>query len=127
MRKTLIITATLAACIACGNSGTTSKEAAASDSTALQSPSALGEWVKPIDGMDGEEGISIMADGKAASINRATLVYEAWTQNGDTLFVSGKSIGNGVTIETADTLLLQGDSLLHMASGEVVFKYGKRK
>lgn len=121
--KTLSVL-TFCACLggmaSCGSQSKPAQEA-------KEEVSALGDWVKPIPGIGGEEGISIMADGKAASINRATLVYESWEQNGDTLFVSGKSIGNGSTGEMTDTLLVQGDSLAHTSGGKVLFKYSKKK
>mgnify|MGYP001043093547 CR=1 FL=1 len=116
--------ACLGAMASCSNQ---SKPASEPAPEAKEEVSALGDWVKPIPGIGGEEGISIMADGKAASINRATLVYESWEQSGDTLFVSGKSIGNGSTCEMTDTLLVQGDSLAHTAGGKILFKYNKKK
>ena len=33
--------------------------------------------------MDGEDGFLLAADGKAASINSATLVYKSWKREGD--------------------------------------------
>lgn len=129
MRNLIVAAACLAGCMACGNGKTapSSLEANGADSIIVEDTTALGDWTKPINGMDGEEGISIMAGGKTASINRSTLVYKAWKQSGDTLFVSGESIGNGTAMEMTDTLLLQGDSLAQLTAGNVVFKYGRKK
>lgn len=77
-----------------------------------------GHWVQPIPGMAGQvQGIDLQEGGKASSINMSTLVYEAWRKEGDRLILSGKSIGNGQTIEfvesyrivdlTADKLVLK--------------------
>ena len=66
-----------------------------------------GAWVEPIPGMTGEQGIKIEEGGIASSINMATLVYESWKQEGDQLFLKGKSIGNGGTFEFTDTMKIQ--------------------
>lgn len=51
------------------------------------------------------QGVTLNADGSARSIGMATLLYERWVLNPDsTLVLFGKSIGNGQTIEFADTL-----------------------
>lgn len=78
-------------------------------------PSIEGSWVEPIPGMsDQEQGFTLGSDGKATSINMATLQYESWKQDGDLLILSGKSIGNHQTISFTDTLVvekLSSDSL----------------
>lgn len=50
------------------------------------------------------QGITLRADGSAASIGMATLLYERWKAEGDQLILGGKSIGNGQTIDFSDTL-----------------------
>ena len=75
----------------------------------------IGAWTKPISGMDGEDGFLLAADGKAASINSATLVYKTWKREGDKLIMDIESIGNGQTIASTDTmnvLKLDKDSLI---------------
>ena len=52
------------------------------------------------------EGFQLNEDGTVASINMATLQYEAWECKDDTLLLSGKSIGNGQTIDFTDTLTI---------------------
>lgn len=57
----------------------------------------------------------LAADGKAASINSATLVYKSWKREGDKLIMDIESIGNGQTIASTDTmnvLKLDKDSLI---------------
>lgn len=94
------------------------------------SMSVVGAWVEPIPGMEGQvQGIKIEEGGNASSINMATLVYESWKQNGDQLILTGKSIGNGQTIEFADTLeiiKLTADSLI-LNKGEMEIQYTKQK
>lgn len=68
----------------------------------------VGSWVEPVPGMpDMEQGFILGSDGKATSINMATLQYEGWEQNGDLLILSGKSIGNRQTISFSDTLVIE--------------------
>ena len=73
-----------------------------------------GTWMQP-SGLPGiEQGFTLEEGGKAASVNMATLQYEAWRLQGSSLILTGKSIGNGQTIAFADTLeieLLTQDSL----------------
>ena len=111
---------------ACGNHGQTGDNAATADAPAEEAQSCVGEWVKPIEGQDGEEGFSLAADGTASSINRATLVYSSWEQKGDTVIVKGESLGNGINVPATDTLYVQGDSLVQLYDGNVVAAYGKR-
>ena len=61
------------------------------------------------------QGFTLNEDGTAVSINMATLQYQEWSASGDTLVLTGKSIGNGQTIDMADTLLIvsvSADSLV---------------
>ena len=94
------------------------------------SMSVVGAWVEPGPGMEGKvQGIKIEEGGNASSINMATLVYESWKQNGDQLILTGKSIGNGQTIEFTDTLeikKLSADSLI-LGKGKMAFRYAKQK
>lgn len=62
----------------------------------------------PVEGQPGKmQGIRLGEDGEASSINMATLVYKYWEQQGDELYLTVKSIGNGVEIEGIDTLKLK--------------------
>ena len=67
-----------------------------------------GNWVEPVPGMENmTQGFSLKADGKASSINMTTLQYDAWKQEGGRLILSGKSIGNGITIPVSDTFVVE--------------------
>ena len=50
------------------------------------------------------QGVTLNADGTASSIGMATLKYESWSQKDGKLVLTGKSIGNGQTIDFTDTL-----------------------
>ena len=66
-----------------------------------------GRWVEPVPGMKNQvQGMNLEHGGKASSINMATLQYERWEKRGDRLFLSGRSIGNGMTIDFTDTLTI---------------------
>lgn len=88
-----------------------------------------GQWVERIPGMEGMiQGINIEKDGKASSINMATLQYDAWKKEGDKLILSGKSIGNHQTISFTDTLTIEkltADKLI-LKKGDMTIKYRKQ-
>lgn len=90
----------------------------------------VGTWTQPIPGMEGsEQGFVLKNEGKASSVNMATLQYETWQRNGSTLILCGKSIGNGQTISFADTLTIEKltpDSLT-LKKGDLVLSYAKKK
>lgn len=88
----------------------------------------LGEWVEPIPGMDGFQGVLLEKDGKASSVNMQTLVYETWALRGDSLVLTGKSAGNGQTIEFAENFTLEksdGEWVLRAADGSVTYRRRK--
>ncbi len=67
-------------------------------------PSLEGNWVQPVPGLEGQtQGMSLQAGGAASSLNMATLLYESWSISGDTLTLTGTSVGNGQTIEFTQT------------------------
>lgn len=67
-------------------------------------PSLEGNWVQPVPGLEGQtQGMSLQAGGTASSLNMATLLYESWSISGDTLTLTGTSVGNGQTIEFTQT------------------------
>lgn len=105
---TLLIAASLAAC----NSGTIE-----------------GKWVEPIPGMEDQiQGVSLEKGGKASSINMATLQYEKWERKGKVLMLTGKSIGNSVTIPFTDTLTIEkltNDELI-LRKGDLTINYHKQ-
>ena len=75
----------------------------------------VGNWleVMPVNSQF-TQGVTLNADGTAASIGMATLKYESWSLADGKLVLSGKSIGNGQTLDFSDTLdvvSLTADSL----------------
>lgn len=81
---------------------------AAAALTACNNPSIEGTWLEPVPGMPGiKQGITFEAGGKAASVNRTTLKYEAWERKGNLLILSGKSIGNRHTLSFTDTMEIE--------------------
>lgn len=67
---------------------------------------AIGKWTMP-DPIDSLKtmGVELMIEGKAASINMATLPIESWELQGeaDKIILHGKSIGNGQTSDLTQT------------------------
>lgn len=102
--------------------------AAAAFGACSETPKLEGVWTEPVPGMaDARQGIALKADGGAASVGMATLLYERWQRQGDRLILSGRSLGNGVEIAFSDTLEireLSGDRLtLRRTDGyEVVYE-----
>ena len=94
------------------------------------SASIVGSWVEPVPGLEGQvQGIKMEEGGVASSVNMATLVYESWKQEGTKLILTGKSIGNGPTIEFVDTMdikRLTADSLVLDNQGMEI-RYAKQK
>lgn len=89
-----------------------------------------GKWVEPIPGLaDQVQGIHLMPEGKASSINMATLQYETWEKQGDKLIVSGKSIGNAQTIPFTDTLTIVTcrRDRLELQKGSLSINYRKQE
>lgn len=67
-----------------------------------------GIWVEPVPGMEGQfQGFRLDKNGEAASVNMATLQYEAWRREGNLLILTGKSIGNRLTLPFSDTLVVE--------------------
>lgn len=103
---------------------------AATALTACGGPGVEGAWVEPIPGMeDMVQGISLEKGGKASSINMATLQYEKWTKEGDRLYLSGKSIGNGQTIEFTDTFAIASltEDEMQLKKGGLTINYKRQK
>ena len=65
--------------------------------------------------------------GEASSINMATLRYKSWEQSGQSLILSGESIGNGVSASFSDTLTIErvtADSLV-LKRGDLSLIYSR--
>lgn len=87
-----------------------------------------GDWTEPVPGMENMiQGFSLKANGKASSINMATLQYEKWEQKDNLLILSATSMGNHQTLSFTDTLKIEKltkDSLI-LRKGELILKYSK--
>lgn len=93
-------------------------------------PTILGGWVEPIPGIGGEQGVFFEKEGVASSINMSTLVYKSWMQNGDTLILTGESIGNGQTIQFTEKAVIEkldADSLIINIDNNRIARYSKQK
>ena len=87
----------------------------------------VGSWVMPI---NGQPGIKLEENGEASSINMHTLIYKEWEQQGDQLYLTVKSIGNGIEIEGVDTLKidkLTPDSLVLSSNYGYTLEYVRQK
>lgn len=94
------------------------------DTTDQVQPSLLGTWVQTIEGMEpAEQGFSLLDSAMATSVNMETLKYTHWKQQGDTLMLSGLSIGNGVSFTFTDTCRFQ---LTHTDTLVLQYSYGKQ-
>lgn len=85
----------------------------------------LGDWVEPIPGMEGVQGLRLEKDGKASSVNMRTLVYETWALQGNAVVVTGKSVGNGKTFEFTERFFLEntdGGPALRAEDADVVYR-----
>lgn len=92
-------------------------------------PTLEGKWVEPIPGMEDQmQGISLEKDGKASSINSATLQYQSWVRQGDTLVLSGQSLGNGQTIDFVDSYQIEklSDTELVLKNNDMTINYTKQ-
>ena len=60
-------------------------------------PASLsGSWIQPVPGQPGHvQGMQLLPDGRAVSINMHTLLYQGWQLDGSRLILTGKSMGNG--------------------------------
>ena len=66
---------------------------------------AVGIWTRPDPIAPGKKmGIEIMVEGKAVSINMASLVYSSWALQGDAnrITLHGKSLGNRQSLDITD-------------------------
>ncbi len=87
-----------------------------------------GTWTQPVPGMAGlNQGFTLNTDGTASSVNMATLAYDTWRRDGDTIIMTGRSIGNGQTIEFTETYTIEQltpDTLV-LRNGDATFTYSR--
>ena len=120
MKKILFAALAITMMASCGQK--TCKNTSATDSIAaadslqktFEETDVVGQWTMP-DPIDStkEMGIELMKEGKAKSINMATLPYDSWEMaaDGSSVIVHGKSVGNGQTFDIADTVIIaKGDN-----------------
>jgi hypothetical protein len=82
--------------------------------------SIQGKWIEA-DNLQYIQGFALNKNGTAKEIGTHTLTYSSWTLSENQLFLTGKSIGNGQTIDFTDTLeVLRADSILILKN-----KWGK--
>lgn len=88
----------------------------------------VGDWVQPIPGQSGVQGIKLRADGTAQSIHMATLQYHSWQTVNGNLVLYGESVGNGQTFPFADTLYISNltSSSLTLKRGEAELVYSRQ-
>lgn len=100
-----------------------------STSTKYNEQDFIGLWVEPIPGMTGVQGVALEKDGKAHSINMATLCYESWKYENGKLILNGTSVGNKVNgsfTDTLDIVKLTADSL-QLTRGNYCHNYIRSK
>jgi hypothetical protein len=91
-----------------------------SSSVTTFSQSIQGEWIEA-DNLQYIQGFALNNNGSAIEIGTHTLTYSAWKFSENQLLLTGKSIGNGQTIDFTDTLqVLRTDSILVLKN-----KWGK--
>lgn len=97
----------------------------------FRGPQIEGTWTQPIPGMpERVQGFVLNKDGKAESVNMATLRYNTWKVLGyDSLVLTGTSIGNGGSYHFTDTLIIESltDDSLHLKRGVMIEKFARTK
>ena len=92
------------------------------------SESLVGKWVQPVPRLPKlKQGFVFKEDGKAASVNMATLRYDTWRKEGSSLILSGKSIGNHQLLSFSDTLEIESltrDSLV-LKRNQLILRYAR--
>lgn len=97
---------------------------------ACANPDISGTWVQPIPNMPTmTQGFILNPDGTAKSVNMATLQYDTWTLNGNKLTITGRSIGNGQTIEFSETYILEklSPDTLVLRNGDMELTYTRQQ
>ena len=96
-------------------------------SSRIQKEDLCGIWIQPVPGSHIVQGVELNADGSARSVNMATLLYDSWKLEKESLILHGLSIGNGVSGEFSDTLEIlkfTPDSLI-LQKGKLIMQYSK--
>ena len=88
-----------------------------------------GSWVQPNPINEKEvQGFTLQQDGKAISINMATLIYKKWWTEESKLVLVAESIGNhSSSIDTSRYEIVKNtNSILELKNGDFVDKYTKK-
>ena len=74
------------------------------------------------------QGFTLGANGVATSVNMATLQYDTWRTDGNELIMTGRSIGNGQTIEFTETYTIEKltDDTLVLRNGDMTMTYTRQ-
>ena len=89
---------------------------------------AVGTWTRPDPiAPKARMGVKIMTEGKAASINMASLPYTSWALQGEAnkIILRGKSLGNRQTIDIADRASISekdGRMFLSIEGTDIVYE-----
>ncbi len=90
----------------------------------------IGEWVQVLPAHSKiVQGFQLMKNGKAVSINMATLQYETWKLQDNKLVLQGKSIGNHQVIDFTDAwkiVELSSSSLILERADKYQLQYVKQ-
>ncbi|MCC8362150.1 lipocalin family protein [Lysobacter sp. A6] len=103
--------------------------AGCSSEPAIAPDAPVGTWIEPIPGLPGEvQGFTLRDDGTAESINTATLQHERWRLEGDALVLTGKSLGNGATLDFEEryTMALDPERMRLVDAGGQVREYTRQ-
>lgn len=91
-----------------------------------ESPNVEGKWTEPVPNMpEIKQGFNLEQGGVAESVNMATLQYETWQVKGNTLILSGKSIGNHQVIDFIEEyeIVSVDDNTLVLKNGDDVREF----
>ena len=93
---------------------------------------AVGTWTRPDPiAPKARMGVKIMTEGKAASINMASLTYTSWALQGETnkIILRGQSLGNRQTIGIADRASIwekDGRMYLSIEGTDIVYEKARK-
>ena len=96
---------------------------------ACTNPDISGTWTQPVPNMPTmTQGFVLNTDGSAQSVNMATLQYDTWSRSGDTLTMTGQSIGNGQTIEFTQEYTIESldNDTLVLRDGDITYTYTRQ-
>lgn len=119
--------------LSCGNrSSATAKKGVVNEEKSISTNTEallVGDWVEPNPIDEGNvQGIKLLEDGKAKSINMATLIYSKWWINDGQLVLVAQSLGNrvvGTDSMAFDIVKIDRDSLI-LRKKNFIVRYKRR-